>query len=412
MPETTIYRWNELPEESAFGVIKRAVHGQGANVKQVEVPAGCIGVLADMTGRTADLGGKGSVAAVELAVQDHGATVLGRKIEVLAADTQNKPDVASNLARRWFDNEAVEIIADLPNTAVAMAVQVVAREKKKITLISASASVDLYGKACSPTGFLWTYDTGVLARGSAQAIYAAGGTSWYFITADFSFAHQLEADTAAQVKALGGKMLGSTRMPQGTTDFSSALLKAQSSSANVVGMALAGEDMVNAIKGVFEFGLPQGGQKIAAMVLFETDVKGVGLEAMGGTYVTTAYYWDLDDKTRAFAKRFQEKIGRPPTMVQAGDYSAVNHYLKAVKAAGTTEATAVATKMKELPVEDFMTNGARIRPDGRVVRDMYLVQVKTKAESKGDWDLYKVLKKLSGETLLPPPSETACPTAK
>ena len=368
-----------------------------------------IGVLADMTGRTADLGGKGSVAAVELAVQDHGATVLGRKIEVLAADTQNKPDVASNLARRWFDNEAVEVIADLPNTAVAMAVQVVAREKKKITLISASASVDLYGKACSPTGFLWTYDTRVLARGSAQAIYAAGGTSWYFITAGFSFAHQLEADTAAQVKALGGKMLGSTRMPQGTTDFSSPLLKAQSSGANVVGMALAGEDMVNAIKGAFEFGLPQGGQKIAAMVLFETDVKGVGLEAMGGTYVTTAYYWDLDDKTRAFAKRFQEKIGRPPTMVQAGDYSAVNHYLKAVKAAGTTEATAVAKKMKELPVEDFMTNGARIRPDGRVVRDMYLVQVKTKAESKGDWDLYKVLKKLSGETLLPPPSENCLP---
>ena len=371
-----------------------------------------IGVLADMNGTTADLGGRGSVAAVELAVQDNGGSVLGRKIEIVSGDTQNKPDVASSIVRRWFENEGVEAVADIPNTAIAMAVQALGREQKKITLISAAASVDLYGKACSPTGFLWTYDTGVLARGSAQSIYAAGGTKWYFVTADFSFAHQLEADTAAQVKALGGTMLGSSRVPQGTTDFSSALLKAQSSGANVVGMALAGQDMVNAIKGAYEFGLPQSGHKIAAMVLFDPDVKSVGLEAMGGTYVTTAYYWDQNDKTRAFAKRFQEKMGRPPTMIQAGDYSAVNHYLKAVKAAGTTDAVTVTKKMKELPVDDFMTEGARIRPDGRVVRDMYLVQAKTKAESKSEWDLFKVLKKMPGQSLLPPPSETACPTAK
>jgi branched-chain amino acid transport system substrate-binding protein len=272
--------------------------------------------------------------------------------------------------------------------------------------------VDLYGKACTPTSFLWTYDTLVLARGSAQSIYAAGGTSWYFITADFSFAQQLENDTIAQITKLGGKFLGSSKVPQGTTDFASVLLKAQQSKANVVGLALAGEDMVNAIKGAYEFGLPQSGTKVAAMVLFETDVHSVGLDAMGGTYVTTAFYWDLDDKTRAFSKRFQEKMGRPPTMIQAGDYSAVNHYLKAVKAAGTTDATAVAAKMKELPVEDFMTSGAKIRPDGRVVRDMYLVQVKTKKESKGEWDVYKVVKKMPGDSLLNPPSETACPTAK
>jgi branched-chain amino acid transport system substrate-binding protein len=371
-----------------------------------------IGVLADLNGTTADLGGRGSVVAVQLAVDDNGGTVIGRKIEVISGDTLGKPDVSSALTRRWFDTEGVEAIADIPNTAVAMAVQALGRENKKITLISASASVDLYGKACSPTGFLWTYDTGVLARGSAQSVYAAGGTNWYFVTADFSFAIQLENDTAAQVKALGGKFVGSTRVPQGTTDFSSALLQAQGSGANVVGMALAGHDMVNAIKGAREFELPQSGQKIAAMVLFITDVHSVGLEVMGGTFVTTAFYWDMDDETRAFARRFQEKMGRPPTMVQAGDYSAVNHYLKAVKAAGTTEATAVAAKMRELPVEDFMTHGAHIRPDGRVVRDMYLAQVKTPAESRGEWDLYKILRRLPGESLLPPPSETTCPTAR
>src|SRR4030095_7951430 len=279
-----------------------------------------IGVLADMNGRTSDLGGKGSVVAVELAVADNGGSVLGRKIEIVSGDTQNKPDVASALARRWIDTEGVEVIADLPNTAIAMAVQALAKEKKKIPLTSSSASVDLYGKACSPTGFLWTYDTLVLARGSAQAIYAAGGTNWYFITADFLFSHPLENDTVAEIKKLGGKFIGSSKVPQGTTDFSSVMLKAQQSGANVLGLALAGEDMVNAIKGACESGLPQSGIKVAAMVLFEPDVRSGGLDAMGGTYVTTAFYWALDDKTRAFAKRFQEKMGRPPTMIQAGDY--------------------------------------------------------------------------------------------
>lgn len=371
-----------------------------------------IGVLADMSGTTSDLGGRGSVVAAQLAVDDSGGMVLGRKIEIISGDPQSKPDVGSNLVRNWIDKEGVEAIADIPNAAIAMAVQNVAREKQKITLISAAASVDLYGKACSPTGFLWTYDTGVLARGSAQAIFGAGGTKWYFITADFSFAIQLETDTVAQIKALGGQMLGATRVPQGTTDFSSALLQAQSSGANALGLALAGLDMVNAIKGATEFGLTRTGQKIAAMVLFITDVHSVGLEAMGGTYVTTAYYWDQNDETRAFAKRFEAKMGRPPTMIQAGDYSAVNHYLKAVKAAGTTDGPTVAAKMKELPIQDFMTHGAKIRPDGRVVRDMYLAQVKTKEESRGEWDVYKILRILPGEALLPPPSETACPTAK
>lgn len=386
--------------------------GTGACWAQASPPPLRVGVLADMSGTTSDLGGRGSVVAVQLAVDDNGGTVLGRRIEVISGDSQSKPDVSASLARRWYDTEGVDVIADIPNTAIAIAVQSVAREKGKVTLISAAASVDLYGKACSPTGFLWTYDTGVLARGTARAVYEAGGTSWYFVTADFSFAHQLEADTAAQVRALGGRMIGSVRVPQGTTDFSSALLQAQGSGANAVGLALAGLDMVNAIKGAREFGLPQGGQKIAGMVLFDTDVKSVGLEAMGGTYVTTAYYWDQNDATRAFARRFQERMGRPPTMIQAGDYSAVNHYLKAVRAAGTTDGAAVAAKMRELPVEDFMTNGGRIRPDGRVVRDMYLAQVKTPAESRGEWDLFKILRTLPGESLLLPPSETACPTAR
>ena len=371
-----------------------------------------VGVLADMSGTTSDLGGKGSVVAAQLAVEDNGGSVLGRRIEIVPGDPQSKPEVAANLARRWYDTDGVDAIADIPNAAIAIAVQTVAREKKKITLISAAASVDLYGKACSPTGFLWTYDTAALSRGTAQAVLGAGGKSWYFITADFSFAIQLQADTAAQLKKLGGTMIGATKVPQGTTDFSSALLQAQSSGAEVVGMALAGNDMVNAIKGAREFGLPQAGQKIAGMVLFITDVHSVGLDAMGGTFVTTAYYWDQDDATRAFAKRFQERMGRPPTMIQAGDYSAVNHYLKAVKAAGTTDGPTVAAKMKEMSVEDFMTHGARIRPDGRVVRDMYLAQVKTPAESKGEWDVYKILQTLPGAGLLAPPSETACLTAK
>ena len=371
-----------------------------------------IGVLADMSGTTSDLGGRGSVVAAQLAADDNGGAVLGRRIEIIAGDPQSKPDVGSNLVRNWIDKEGVEAIADIPNAAIAMAVQNVAREKGKVTLISAAASVDLYGKACSPTGFLWTYDTGVLARGSAQAIYGAGGTKWFFITADFSFAIQLETDTAAQIRKLGGTMLGAARVPQGTTDFSAALLQAQNSGANALGLALAGTDMVNAIKGATEFGLTRSGQKIAAMVLFIPDVHSVGLDTMGGTYVTTAYYWDQNDETRAFAKRFAAKMGRPPTMIQAGDYSAVNHYLKAVKAAGTSDGPAVAAKMKELPVEDFMTHGARIRPDGRVVRDMYLAQVKTPAESHGEWDVFKILRTLPGEALLPPPAETACPTAK
>lgn len=371
-----------------------------------------IGILADMSGTTSDLGGKGSVVAAQMAADDNGGSVMGRRVEIVPGDTQSKPDIAANLARRWFDEEGVEAIADLPNTAIALAVQTVAREKKKITLISAAASVDLYGKACSPTGFLWTYDTAALSRGTAQAVFKDGGKSWYFIDADFSFANQLQADTTAQLDKLGGTVLGGTKVPQGTTDFSSALLQAQSSQAQVVGLALAGNDMVNAIKGAREFGLAQGGQKIAGLVLFITDVHSVGLDAMGGTYVTTAYYWDQDDATRAFAKRFEAKMGRPPTMVQAGDYSAVNHYLKAVKAAGSVDGPTVAARMKAMPVDDFMTHGAAIRPDGRVVRDMYLAQVKKPAQSKGEWDVYTIQQMLPGAGLLPPPSETACPTAK
>jgi len=298
---------------------------------------------------------------------------------------------------------------DVPNTAIAIAVQTVSREKNKILLLSAPGSVDLFGRACSPTGFLWTYDTGVLSRGTARAVYEAGGKSWFFVTADFSFAHQLESDTGGQVGALGGTVLGSARVPQGTTDFSSALLRARGSRAEVVGMALAGMDMVNAIKGAHEVRLARAGPRSPGMVLFITDVPSVGLEAMGGTFVTTAFYWDLDDATRAFSRRFQERMGRPPTMLQAGAYSAVNHYLKAMKAAGTTDTAAVSAKTLELPVEDFMTRGGRIRPDGRVVRDMYLAQVKTPAESRGRWDLYKILRTLPGESLLPPVGETGCP---
>lgn len=367
-----------------------------------------VGVLTDMNGTVANVVGKGSVVAARLAIEDNGGSVLGRPIELLSGDTQAKPDIAASIVRRWYDEEGVDAVVDVPNTAVAMAVQTISREKHKIALLSAPGSVDLYGSACSPTGFLWTYDTAALSRGTANAVFAEGGTSWFFITTDYSFGIQLQRDTGAVVQSLGGTVLGDMRMPPGTSDFSSPLLKAQSSGAKVIALANAGTDTINAIKGAHEFGLTQSGRSIAALVLFITDVHSLGLETVGGTYLTTAFYWDMDDATRAFSKRFEAEMGRPPTMLQAGAYSALNHYLKAVKQAGTAGATEVAAAMRAMPVDDAFTHGARIRPDGRLVRDMYLAQVKMPAESKGPWDVYRIVRTLPGSTLLPPAEQSAC----
>jgi branched-chain amino acid transport system substrate-binding protein len=370
-----------------------------------------IGVLTDMNSIVADSVGKGSVLAAQFAIDDAGP-VLGRKAELVAADSQLKPNVASTIARRWYDSEGVDMITDLTNSAVALAVQGLARERGKIDIVTGAGTTDLYGKQCSPTGFQWVYDSYVLSHALGQAVYAEGGHTWFFITADYVFGHQLEKATAEVLTALGGKVLGDALMPQDAGDFSGPLVQAAASHAQVIGIANFGADAVNTIKQAHEFNLVAQGQRLAALLLFINDTHGVGLGAMQGTYVTTAYYWDQNDQTRAFAKRFQAQMGRPPSMLQAGVYSAVNHYLKAVKAAGSTDGAAVAEAMRRMPVEDFMTHNGKIRPDGRLVRDMYLERAKKPAESHDSWDLYAVLRTIPGENILPSVREAGCPFAQ
>jgi branched-chain amino acid transport system substrate-binding protein len=371
-----------------------------------------IGVLNDMAGPYSAINGEGSNVAVRMAVEDFGGKVLGKPIEIVIADHQNKADVGSSIARRWFDEEKVDVVTNLSNSSVALAVQSLARDKSRIVLHTAPASSDLTGKSCSPTGFHWVYDTYALASGTGKALVKQGGDTWFFITADYAFGHALERDTSAFVTEAGGKVLGSVRAPLNTADFSSFLLQAQASGAKVIGLANAGTDTTNVIKQAAEFGIVKGGQRLAGLLVFISDIHALGLEAAQGLVITTAYYWDQNDETRAWDKRFRERFGKPATMLQAGDYSAVTHYLKAVKAAGTDEAKAVAAKMRELPVNDFMSKNVKIREDGRVMRDMYLVQVKTPAESKGPWDVYKVLATIPGNEAYRPLDKGGCPYVK
>jgi branched-chain amino acid transport system substrate-binding protein len=371
-----------------------------------------IGVLTDMNSIVADSVGKGSVVAAELAAEDSRADLGGRAVEIVSADSQLKADVASTIARRWYDVDGVDMITDLVNSGVALAVQTVARERGKIDIVTGAGSPDLYGKQCSPTGFLWVYDARALARALGTAVVAEGGKSWYFITADYVFGRQLEESTVAVVKAAGGTFLGATRLPQNAGDFSGPLTQAAASRAAVVGLAVFGDDAVNAIKQAHEFRLADNGQRVAAMLMFDADTHGVGLEAMQGTYVASAFYWNVDEGTRAFAERFRARVGRPPSMLQAGVYSATRHYLKAVAKTGTTDSAQVAAAMRAMPVDDFMTHAAPIRPDGRLVRGIYLLRTKTPATSKSEWDLYDVLKYVPGEELLPSVAEAGCPTAQ
>ncbi|MCX7319398.1 MAG: ABC transporter substrate-binding protein [Hyphomicrobiales bacterium] len=385
-----------------------------AATAQISADVVKIGVLDDMSGPYADIQGPGDAVAVRMAVEDFGGTVAGKKIEVIAGDLQNKADVGLAVARRWYDTENVDVIMGLGNSAVALAVQGITQEKNRIAITTSAGSTVLTGKSCSPLGMHWVYDTYALANGTASAVMSrGGGDSWFFLTADYAFGHSLEQDTAAVVKKKGGKVVGSVRAPLNSSDFSSFLLQAQSSKAEVIGLANAGADTINAIKTASEFGVVDGGQKLAGMLVLLTDIHTLGLKTAQGLLFTEAFYWDQNEDTRAFSKRFAERHnGKPPTSFQAGIYSAALHYLKAVKAAGTDEAKAVVVAMKKLPVNDFMTKNGSIRDDGRMMRDMYLLQAKKPSQSKGEWDLMNVVSTIPAEQAYRPLSESECPLLK
>lgn len=371
-----------------------------------------IGVLSDMSSLYSSIGGKGLVDAARMAIEDFGGSVLGKPIELLAVDTQNKPDVASAKAREWFDVEHVDIVTDLPTSAIALAVSKIGEDKKKIVMVTSAASSDLTGKACSPYTVHWTYDTYALSRGTAAAVLKSGGDSWYFISADYAFGEALERDATEVIVQGGGKVLGTSRHPLNASDFSSFILKAQSSKAKIIGLANGGGDTVNAIKQANEFGLGRSGQKVAALLAFLTDIKSIGLQQAQGLLLTEAFYWDQTDKTRQWSERFHKRNGTMPTMTQAGTYGAVTHYLKAVKALGSKDSDKVMAHMRATPINDFMTADGKLRIDGRVVRDMHLYQVKTPAESKGEWDLYKTVATTPGDVAFRPLDKGGCRLVK
>jgi branched-chain amino acid transport system substrate-binding protein len=369
-----------------------------------------IGVLNDQSGVFADNGGIGSVAAARLAAEDFGNEILGRKIEIISADHQNKPDLAASIARRWIEQEGVDVIADGAASSAGFAILSVTSQKEKIFIISGPGSSDFTGKACSPQGFHFNYDTYALAKITSKAITESGGRNWYFVTADYAFGHALQRDATKFIEAAGGKVLGAALHPLNTLDFSSFILQAQASRADVIGLATSGKDVQTAIKQAGEFGVVAGGQKLAGLLIFITDVNALGLQAAQGLQITTSFYWDLNGETRAWTKRYMAATGgRVPSMVQAGVYSGVRHYLAAAKAAGSADPKVAAARMHEMPVDDMYNKAVKIRADGRVLHDMYLVQVKTPAESKGRYDYYKVLMKFPGEEAFRPLSESECP---
>ena len=372
-----------------------------------------LGVLNDQNGLYADLTGMGSVYAARMAVEDFGGSVLGKPVEIIFADHQNKPDVGSTIARQWIENDGVGVILDIPNSAVGLAVREVTRTRNAVDINTGAASSDLSGKACSPHGVHWTFDTYGLAAGTGRALVKQGGKTWFFITADYAFGHALERDTAAFVEAGGGKVVGAVRHPLNTPDFSSFLLQAQASEANIIALSNAGGDTINAIKQAAEFGLSRSGtQRVAALLVQFPDIHALGLQVAQGLTATETFFWDLNDETRAWTKRFLAKNGgKPPSMIHAGTYGGTLHYLKAVAAAGTTEAGAVVAKMKEIPVDDFYTKGS-VREDGRVMRPYYLLQVKAPAESKYPFDYMKLLATVPADEAARPLSESACPTVK
>ena len=372
-----------------------------------------IGVLTDMSSLYSDINGPGAVIATQMAIDDMGGNVLGKKIELVQADVQNKPDVAVAVSGQWYDADHVDVILGAGASSSSIATMGVAAQKKRIYLATDPASSDITGKLCNPYTVHWVYDTAALANGTGSAVVKAGGKKWFFLTADYAFGYALERDVTAVVKANGGEVLGSVRHPLNSSDFSSFLLQAQASKAQVVGLANAGGDTVNSIKQAGEFGITEGGQSLAGLLVFVSDVHSIGLKLAQGLYLTEAFYWDLDDKTRAFAKRFAEKNnGKMPTSIQAGFYSATKRYLEAVKAAGTDNAEKVMANMKSGPWEDPVFGKSYVRPDGRNMHDMYLFQVKAPADSKAPWDYYKLVHKIPAEEAFRPMDQGECPMVK
>jgi branched-chain amino acid transport system substrate-binding protein len=371
-----------------------------------------IGVLTDMSSLYADATGKGSLAAVQMAVADYGGKVKGKPVEVVSADHQNKPDVGVSIARNWYDNEKVDAIFDVPTSSVALPISALTREKNKININSGGGSSDITGAACSPNTVHWTYDTYALSNVAGKAMVKRGEDTWFFVTADYACGMALERDAANVVKESGGTVVGDVRHPLNSSDFSSFLLQAQASKAKVVALANAGGDTTNALKQASEFGITKGGQKMIALLMEITDAHALGAKETQGLIVTDAFYWDMNDETRAFSKRFYDKIGRMPTMIQAGLYSATMHYLKAIEAIGSDEAPKVMAQMRAMPINDFFAHGGFIRIDGRMVHDMYLFEVKKPEESKGEWDLYKLLATVPGEQAFRPLDKGGCPLVK
>ncbi len=393
-------------------VAAMALSAGGAEAQQWTDGTIKIGVLNDMSSLYADVAGIGSVIAARLAVEDFGAAKKGMKVEIIGADHQNKPDVGTGIVKKWLDEDKVDVVVDVPTSSVALAVSEVVREKNKVFLISGAAASDLTGPKCSPNSVHWTYDTWALANGTGKAIVKTGGSSWFFITADYAFGHALERDTSAVVKANGGQVLGSVRAPLNTQDFSSFLLQAQSSKAKIVGLANAGGDTINSIKQASEFGIVRGGQNLAGLLVFVTDIKALGLQTAQGLIFTEAWYWDHNDANRKFTERYvaQHPKKNYPTMVTAGVYSAVLHYLKALEALKSdADGKAVVAKMKEIPTDDPLFGKGTIRADGRKIHPMYLLEVKKPSESKGPWDLMKVRATIPAEEAFRPLADGGCP---
>jgi branched-chain amino acid transport system substrate-binding protein len=397
-----------------LGLAAAATVAAGAANAQISDNVVKIGVLSDMSSLYADIGGPGSVLAARMAVEDSGVEKNGLKVEVVGADHQNKPDIGASVARQWYDVDKVDVILDTPNSAVALAVNQVTREKNKVFINSGAASSDLTGKACSPNTVHWTYDTWMLANGTGSAIVKQGGDSWFFLTADYAFGHALERDTESVVLKSGGKVLGKVRHPLNTQDFSSFLLQAQSSKAKIIGLANAGGDTINSIKQASEFGIVQGGQNLAGLLVFISDVHSLSLKTAQGLIFTEAWYWDTNDQTRDWAKKFAARnSNKYPTMVQAGVYAGVTHYLKAVQALKSdADGAKVVAKMKETPTDDPLFGKGTIREDGRKIHPAYLVEVKKPNESKGPYDYYKIRATIPADQAFRPIGEGECPLVK
>ena len=396
---------------AAFAAGVALAASSGAANAQISDDVVKIGVLTDMSSLYADATGKGSVTAVQMAVTDYGGKVKGKPVEVIAADHQNKPDVGVSIARNWYDNDKVDAIFDVPTSSVALPISALTREKNKININSGGGSSDITGIACSPNTVHWTYDTYALSNVAGRAMVKRGEDTWFFVTADYAFGMALERDAANVVKESGGKVVGQVRHPLNSSDFSSFLLQAQASKAKVVALANAGGDTTNALKQAAEFGITPA-QKMIALLMEITDVHSLGVKSTEGLIVTDAFYWDMNDETRAFSKSFNEKVGHMPTMIQAGLYSATMHYLKAIDAIGTDEAPKVMAQMRATPINDFFAKNGKIRIDGRMVHDMYLFEVKKPEESKNEWDLYKLLTTVPGDEAFRPLDKGNCPLVK